>query len=176
MEESNSDIRFEPIPEDSPQEDLGLINLEPKPAEPKEGIDEKGRVQSRGFEKKVWNVAGVIKQSRLLEGHILALVHISKELKTLTSDAEEKILCVDRHAKNFKRDGLYLVLETCEGLSFFGGGHADKMNSTALDIAYRHIQKIREFFMFTMEIEDAVNAQEEYKEDLRGKILSKKGG
>ena len=168
--------QFDPIPENPLEGDLDKADLEPRPPEPKRMIEESRGGQMKSFEKEIWGTAGVIKESRLLEGKLLALVHVSKELQTLASDSEQEIQNSGYDAKSPKKDGLYLVLKTHGGLSYFGGRHADKMDPVTLDIAYRNLEKVREFVMFTMEIEDAVDAREKYEEDLRARILSKKGG
>jgi hypothetical protein len=165
--------RFDPISEHPLRDGFEPTDLEPKPPEPENGIDEMNKDLWEEFKREVWHAAGVIKESRWLEGKLLALVHISKELKVLTSDSEEKILCLERYSKKFIRDGLYLVLKTRGGLSFFGGHHADKMDTKTLNIAYRNLGKVWEFAMFTMEIEEYLDAQEQYDEDLRKKILPK---
>ena len=168
--------RFDPIDENPLKGDLDKADLEPKPPEPKRMMEENLSGQMKAFEKEVWDVAGVIKESRLLEGKLLALVHISKELKRFSSDLEKEVCAQKDGAKNFFSDGLYLVLKTHDGLTKFGGRHADKMDPVTLDIAYRNLEKVREFVMFTMEIEDAVDAREKYEKDLRERILLKRGG
>jgi len=174
MNESDKNIRLEMIPDNPVDPEMESLPLEPEPPEPERPIDERRKDQAHELEKEAWQIAGVIKRSRLLEGKLLALVHISKELKSLVS--EEKILCLERCAKSFIQDGLYLVLKCHEGLSFFGGRHADQVGESNLDVAYRHLKTVREFFQFTMEIEEAVDKHEEYKEQLRKRRIAKRSG
>jgi hypothetical protein len=167
--------RFDPVSENPLRDGFVPSDLAPKPNEPENGVDEKSEDQLKKFEREIWDMAGVVKESRLLEGRLLALVHISKEYKRFASDSEKGDVCAKQSIEGPKKDGLYLVLKTSGGLSFFGGHHADRMDAYTLNIAFQNFGKILEFAMFSMEIEENEDERDRYKEELRKKIMSNKG-
>lgn len=121
------------------------------------------------LQKEAWEMAGIVKVFREVDGRLLARVRISEEMKAMALDMDRPMEdsaepsfsgVVPRIGKG--REGIVLVLKgEGPGLRVMGGRHADKLEPDAVDAFYSEIVSEEEFKEMSETIEGCLSESEE---------------
>jgi hypothetical protein len=123
-----------------------------------------------------WKIAGVIQKSRFIEGDLLAVMLVSKEMKDnalglptakLDPKNNPKPEIFEPSAKEMireLRDGVYLILKPEKGSVFvMGGKRAEIIAPEAIELTYWKIARTMDFLNMSDEIETGHKLDKERK-------------